>query len=194
MEKIHDAWRGQHGAGTRILRMDSANQVVLGELEKKDELVLAASDSTDLRASIVLLLATFLATETAKLFDKSHTGILVLLEGMAGLAIASSLVAAVVSLFPREYRYPDPVALQNRLETARNQFAGDARVSQNPALLEALMTKQAEAYRREGLQQRILHNQKHNLAKNSWLNTSFYFAVLALLLYVVVSAQIYLKQ
>jgi len=56
------------------------------------------------------------------------------------------------------------------------------------------MTKQAEAYRREGLQQRILHNQKHNLAKNSWLNTSFYFAVLALLLYVVVSAQIYLKQ
>jgi hypothetical protein len=174
--------------------MDSANQVVLGELEKKDELVLAASDSTDLRASIVLLLATFLATETAKLFDKSHTGILVLLEGMAGLAIASSLVAAVVSLFPREYRYPDPVALQNRLETARNQFAGDARVSQNPALLEALMTKQAEAYRFEGLQQRILHNQKHNLAKNSWLNTSFYFAVLALLLYVVVSAQIYLKQ
>jgi hypothetical protein len=157
------------------------NERLLKELEDKDASGIALSDSLDVKASIVLLLATLLATEIAYLFDKHPSGLTFYFIVVASMSLAASLLAAIVALWPRTFIYPDPESTISRLyklEKIFNDFEG--------------MTNSAEETERNVLNQlafdeigwcrgRIANNQRNNRSKAWWLNTSFYATAAALL-------------
>jgi hypothetical protein len=160
--------------------MSKSNERLLKELEDKDTSGIALSDSLDVKASIVLLLATFLSTESAYLFDKHPSGITFYFIVVAGVSLATSLLAAIVTLWPRTYIYPEPESTSSRLyklEKIFNEFEGMTNTAEE---IERNVLDQPTFYEIGWCRGRIANNRRNNRIKAWWLNTSFYATAAAL--------------
>jgi len=88
--------------------MELVNDRILAELNLKDDLAFKLGDTLDVKASIGMVVITFLGTETAYLLDKHVTGISHWLQTGAVVALVIATVASIVELWPRKYWMIEP--------------------------------------------------------------------------------------
>lgn len=157
--------------------MDGVNERLLDELNAKDDLAIRLGDTLDVKASIGLVVITFLATQTAYFLDKHVSGAAHNMQIGSVVSLSVALIFALLELWPRTYMLPLPESSGiSRAEQLRKHYAQyeDAPIS---AVVEQL-TKDEIAWAKT----RITANQKKNHRKSAWLSVSFYFTVGALIL------------
>jgi hypothetical protein len=96
---------------------------VIDRLEKKDELVMALGDTLDVKASIVLVLLTVLATQTGTFLVTASPDHILQVWSAAAQAIAG--VLALFELWPREYAVELPEQLKSWVDGLHLYYAED---------------------------------------------------------------------
>ncbi len=165
-------------ADTQVLLFhERAYERLLAEIGSKDDLAVRLGDTLDVKASILLVVITFLATQTAYFLDKHATGTPhYLLEG-AGIILALATIAAFVELWPRTYMMPVPESSGvDRAAELRDFYSQHADVDVSTMLGE--FTKDQIGWART----RIATNQGINRQKSTYLSLSFYFIAVGMVL------------
>ncbi len=114
--------------------MDIVNSRLLSELSVKDDLSFKLGDTLDVKASIGMVVITFLGTQTAYLLDKHVSGISHTLQAGSVIALLVATVASIVELWPRNYLMVEPEAnTTSRIADLKAHFSqyGDAEVGTN---------------------------------------------------------------
>jgi hypothetical protein len=156
---------------------DMAYERLLAEINAKDDLAINLGDTLDVKASILLVVITFLATQTAYFLDKHTPGPPHFLLVGSGVLLAGSTIAAFVALWPREYMFPLPeVSGIDRASELRDFYTQHENVDARAMFAE--FTKNEIGW----AQSRISANQRKNRTKAAWLEWSFYFAAAAMVL------------
>lgn len=83
--------------------MDSINDRLLAELNSKDDLAFKLGETLDVKASIGLVVITFLGTQTAYLLDKHVTGVFHALQDVLVIFLVIATIMSIVELWPRDY-------------------------------------------------------------------------------------------
>lgn len=157
--------------------MDGMNERLLEELSSKDDLAIRLGDTLDVKASIGLVVITFLATQTAYFLDKHISGAAHIMQVGSVVCLSVALFFALVELWPRTYMLPLPESSGiERAEQLRKHYAQYENVP-DFVVIEQL-TKDESAWAKV----RIAVNQKKNHSKSIWLSISFYFTTVAMIL------------
>lgn len=86
-------------------------EIIIERLQQKDALLFHLSDTLDVKASIWLVVITFLATQTAGfLSDALLPGALRYAQIGSALSLAAAGALALVVLWPRNYYHENPIA------------------------------------------------------------------------------------
>jgi len=88
--------------------MDAINNRLLAELSVKDDLAFKFGDTLDVKASIGMVVITFLGTQTAYYFDKHVTGFSHILQLCSVAALVVAAVFSILELWPRKYLMVEP--------------------------------------------------------------------------------------
>ena len=103
--------------------MTDADRVTVERLYAKDEMELNLGNTLDVKASLVLVLITFLAAQTEDLLSKgelSHPGRV--LQMIAAISLGMALLTAVWGLWIREYAVELPEDLSAWIERLREFY------------------------------------------------------------------------
>lgn len=153
------------------------NERLLDELNAKDDLAIKLGDTLDVKASIGLVVITFLATQTAYFLDKHISGAAHNMQVGSVVCLSVALFFALVELWPRTYMLPLPESSAvSRAEELRKHYA---QYADAPA---AAISEHLTKDEIEWAKTRIIANQKKNHQKSRWLSISFYFTAGALIL------------
>ena len=155
--------------------MDIQN-MELHQLMDKDRLLFNLSDTLDMKASVSLILITFLATQTAELFRiEQLPALLHWLQFLSALGLFAATISAIVVLWSRKWsvekseKFPEWRAKLQ--EYFRDQDDADQKIAD-----------QYLAGRIEGLKRQIEENRKLDDQKSRALSWSYRFFATALCL------------
>ncbi len=155
---------------------DRIYERLLQEMNSKDDLAIKLGDGLDVKASILLLVITFLATQTAYFLDKHAAGLPHYLLVAAGVLLGCATIAAFVELWPRTYVLPLP-------EKSGIDRAAELRdfYSQHEGVEADVMVAEFTKNEMGWAQSRISTNQGINHVKARWLEWSFYLTAVAMI-------------
>lgn len=157
--------------------MGIVNDRLLEELSAKDDLAFKLGDTLDMKASIGLVVITFLGTQTAYLLDKHVTGLSHILQAGSVVALVIATIASIVELWLRRYLMIEPEAnTASRIVELQNYYSplgGDVEAN----VLEQLTKEQIE-----WTLARITTNKAQNRAKGRWLDWAFKATAVSMLL------------
>jgi hypothetical protein len=141
---------------------------------------LSSADSLDVKSSLVLILVTFIGTELLPLLATTNLHGKCVPE-LCLIFVVFSLVSAAISMWPREYSYPDPDRVSDRVEELKNIYYLErgSKPDQDIFVSSALRLDQIEWN-----QARLQENKRVNLTKARWLNCAFYCACVGLALFI----------
>jgi hypothetical protein len=88
--------------------MSAIGEMLLGEVNAKEDLALRLGDAMDVKASISLALILFLATQSAYFLDKRLPRIGVAMQLFSILCIVLAAIFALLELWPLTYILPEP--------------------------------------------------------------------------------------
>ncbi len=155
--------------------MDQVNQKLLAALSVKDDLAFKLGDTLDVKASICMVLITFLSTQTAYLLDKHVNGTAHELQAGTVICLVIATVAAIVELWPRRYVMVEPEEnLSSRIPELVDHY------SKYPGLLEQSVIDQLTLEEIGWAKDRIASNQAKNKSKSRWLDVCFYATACAM--------------
>lgn len=155
---------------------DESTDLIIERLRAKDELTFHDGDALDVKASIVLVVVTFLAAQSADLLSK---GSLTPLESTAQIIAVMSLALAGISLWfqlwPREYEIEPAEKLFQWRDELRDFFEGEpgADTKVSALLKNGIIERTIE---------RIKTNGEINKARSSFLLWSYVFTTLSLVI------------
>jgi len=157
--------------------MAAAAEMLLQDIALKDDLAVKLGDALDVKASIGLVVITFLATQSAYFLDKQslpHGGRLFQFASIISVTVAGIL--ALMELWPRTYMIPEPEggAIEERIEQLAD-FYGEAANSES-------ISDQLTRDEIQWAKNRIMTNQRHNRNKAYTLAWSFRFTAASLVL------------
>lgn len=156
---------------------EKAYDRLLAEISSKDDLAVKLGDTLDVKASILLLVITFLATQTAYFLDKSPTALPHHLLVCSGMLLGCATIAALVELWPRTYMLPLPEKSGVERAAELRDFYG-----QHEGVEAGVMVAEFTKNQMGWAQSRIASNQAINRNKSKCLEWSFYFTAIAMLL------------
>ena len=149
--------------------MAAVNERFLSELNAKDDLALKLGDTLDVKASIGLVVVTFLGTQTAYLLDKHVGGICHWLQSISVAFLVAATIACIVELWPRQYILIEPEGnVKDRISQLRAHY------SQFPDADDSHILAQLTDDEIAWTTIRIAKNQGWNKRKSRWLEWSFY--------------------
>lgn len=148
--------------------MSADQAVVLDRLYAKDQLVFGLSDTLDTKASIALVVITFLATQTGWFIAETRvTGILLGLQVCSAWILAVAGALALLTLWPRVYQTEAAEEFDEWVEQLTVHFQSDPDAAEKVAF--------EVAYGEIGLlKNRIARNGALNEAKGWYLEGSFW--------------------
>jgi hypothetical protein len=156
--------------------MTTVNEKLLADINAKDDLVFKFGDTLDVKSSIVMVVITFVGTETAYFFTKDLTGIAHTFQCISVLFLVLATIFSIAGLWPRDYWMTQPedlsIGYAANLREHFSQNGGD--VEQN--VLERLVSAETD-----WAITRIKDNAKVNSEKARWLNMAFGATALAIL-------------
>lgn len=148
--------------------MNMANDRLLAELTVKDDLSFKLGDTLDVKASIGMVVITFLGTQTAYLLDKHVTGISHVIQACSVIALVVATIASLIELWPRTYLMIEPEKnTTSRIAELEHYFSQHVD-SEKDAVMDEL-TKDEIAWAKE----RISANQKKNETKEACLTWAY---------------------
>jgi hypothetical protein len=157
--------------------MGIVNDRLLAELSAKDDLAFKLGDTFDVKASIGLVVITFLGTQTAYLLDKHVTGLSHILQDASVVALAVATIASIVELWMRNHVIIEPEAnTASRIIELRSYY------SQDGDEVEANVLEQLTQDEIEWTLARIATNQAQNRVKGRWLDWAFQAIAVSLIL------------
>jgi hypothetical protein len=136
------------------------------------------------KASIGLVVITFLGTQTAYLLDKHVTGLAHILQAGSLVALVVATVASIAELWLRTYVMIEPEAnTASRIIELRNYYSQPHRAGeQNGGEVEANVMEQLTQDEIEWTLARIAANQAQNRAKVKRLDWAFQATAVSLIL------------
>lgn len=146
---------------------------VIKRLDLKDDQTFKAGDAIDVKASIGLVVITFLATQTGVFLTTAGPGQRLQLWAAVSLAVAGAL--ALLELWPRDYLVETTEGLEGWLSELRDYYRNE---TDREARVAAAMT----AGQIKRTRQRIENNGQINDRKSRYLIWSFRFTAVALTL------------
>ncbi len=156
-------------------QISPADELLFRKMDERDKLEFSLCDSTDVKASILLLLITFLAGLTASLLTEKKLSTLIRFgHEIVTSLLAVSTVFAVLSLKPRDYSTEKrPDEYEGWLKKLREHYAGkpDAEFEVFHQFRSGSSAKTLA---------RINENYKLNRSKLKYLCVSFWVLVAAL--------------
>lgn len=157
--------------------MGIVNDRLLAELSAKDDLAFRLGDTLDVKASIGLVVITFLGTQTAYLLDKHVTGLAHILQAGSVVALVAATIASIVELWPRNY-----VMIEPEVNTASRIIELQDHYSQYGGEVDANVLDQLTENEVAWTLDRIVANQTKNHAKGKWLDWAFKATAVSLIL------------
>jgi hypothetical protein len=156
--------------------MGVISEKLLAELNDKDDLAQRLGDTLDAKASMLMVVITFLGTETAYFLDKHVVGIAHKLQAGSVVFLVLATIATVAELWPRDYLLIEPESnVTDRIAQRRKHYAPYPDAELN--VLDALVQTEIGWARA-----RIEENQGKNGRKSSFLNWTFYLTAGAIAL------------
>lgn len=153
-----------------------ANERLLSEMNTKDGVAVNLGDTLDVKASILLALIVFLATQTAYFLEGSPAGFLRFLLFSSAVLLGAATACSFLELWPREYFLLSPEKiLSDRVVELRDFYSANEGFS-GEEMIQELTENEVEWARK-----RISCNQKINRRKSFWLWLSFGLAALAMI-------------
>jgi hypothetical protein len=173
-----------HGAGNSNSKgngapmqsqIGSADELLYQKIEERDRLEFSLCDSTDVKASIILLLITFLAGLSASLLAAKELDILVRAgQGLVIVLLAASTLFSLLCLKPRDYSTEKrPQEYKKWLSKLREHFA------EKPNTESEVLNEFRKGSIDKTLE-RISQNYDVNRNKLRHLHVSFWFLMAAL--------------
>jgi hypothetical protein len=159
---------------------ERAYEKLLDEMTTKDDLEVRLGDTLDVKASIGLVVITFLATQTVYFLDKHPSGFPHGLQIASGIFLAAATIAAFVVLWPRNYMLPLPESSGIDRATELREF-----YAQHENVETSTMISQFIQDEIGWTKIRILANEKQNETKSFWLEKSFYLTAIAMVMNIV---------
>lgn len=148
--------------------MAGVMDMLLEEINAKEDLSLRLSDALDVKASIGLAVILFIATQTAYFLDKGLPRLGVAMQVFSIICVVLAAIFAILELWPRTYILPDPESdyIQRRIETLTEHYRPYPNAESNVA----------GAFTREEIEwakKRIADSQRKNRTKSWELTASF---------------------
>jgi hypothetical protein len=157
--------------------MEMVDDRLLAELNVKDDLAFKFGDTLDVKASIGMVVITFLATETAYLLDKHVTGISHMLQAGSVIALVIATITSIVELWPRDYLMVEPEAnTASRIAELKEHY------SQYDDKVDGHVLKELTTNEIKWATDRIAANQSKNNSKAKWLEWSYKATAVAFVL------------
>ena len=195
--------------------MGIVNDRLLTELSAKDDLAFKLGDTLDVKASIGLVVITFLGTQTAYLLDKHVTGLAHILQAGSVVALVVATIASIVELWPRNYLMIEPevntasriIELQDHYSQyseegdatclqpgseATNLAAASSLAAANTGAIEANVLEQLTVNEIAWTLDRISTNQTNNGAKVKWLDWAYKATAASLILNLITLIDVWL--
>jgi hypothetical protein len=159
--------------------MAAIGEMLLGEINAKEDLSLRLGDALDVKASIHLAILIFLATQTAYFFDKSLPRLAVNMQLFSLVCEIAAIVFALLELRPIKYILPEPesVVITDRIDELTQFYRGMHSETVEHDVAWAI-TRDQIAWTKK----RITNNQKLNRLKSGFLEASFWFTLGAVVL------------
>jgi|ERR1700733_11083579 len=155
--------------------MNSVNERLLAELTTKDDLAFQLGDTLDVKGSIVMVVITFLGTQTAYLLDKHVYGPSHVIQAVSVLCLVAATVFSILELWPRTY-----VMIEPESNVAKRIPELIAHYSQfNDGALEPNVLNQLTLEQIGWAKSRISSNKAINALKSGWLEKAFYATAIA---------------
>jgi hypothetical protein len=146
---------------------------VLERVSGKDELIFGLSDALDTKASIALIIITFLAAQTAWFVTERHvSGIWLAAQTLAALSLIGAGAMAIMALWPREYLTEPAEDLDTWIRGLEEDFKD---MPDKAARIENTVT----AFEIEKAKQRIAINGQKNETKSNYVERSFWCSSVA---------------
>jgi hypothetical protein len=140
----------------------------LADLNAKDDLAFKFGDTLDVKASIGLVVITFLGTQTAYFLDKNIAGVSHFLQTASVFFLVAATVGMIVALWPREYLMIQPEEnVASRISELIEHRA------QYKEYTEADVLDELTSNEIQWATQRISINQSKNTEKSRWLVWAF---------------------
>jgi hypothetical protein len=156
--------------------MPDVTGVVLEQLRAKDAQLFSLSDAFDVKASIALVVITFLATQSAAFLEKgSLLGRFEWVQRGSAVALAAAGALAVVALWPRVHQTETAEGLRAWAQQLREYYKDQP----NP---EMAVTEAFHAGLVERLEERIAVNSRIDQSKSRYVDWSFKCTAAALAL------------
>ncbi len=156
-------------------QISTADELLYQKIEERDKLEFSLCDSTDVKASVLLLLITFLAGLSASLLAEKELGIWLRSgQGFVIVLLAVSMILSVLCLKPREYSTEkQPQEYREWLSKLRKHFDGKPNA-------ETEVLNQFQSGTIVKTLERISRNYDVNRDKLKYLRGSFWFLMAAL--------------
>jgi hypothetical protein len=156
--------------------MGVIDEKLLAELNAKDDLAQRPGDTLDVKASMGMVVITFLGTQTAYFLDKHVVGIAHNLQAASVGFLVLATIVTVAELWPRDYLLIEPESNAiDRIAQLREYYAPYDDVELN--VLDALVKDEIG-----WALARINKNKGTNNRKSALLNWTFYLTAGAMVL------------
>ena len=155
--------------------MNSVNEKLLAELTAKDDLAFKLGDTLDVKASIGLVVITFLGTQTAYFLDKHISGISHALQAASVVSLVIATIFSIMELWPQKYLMiePEENSTSRIPELIAHYSKYDEEVELN--VLGQLILEEIQ-----WTNQRIAANKSKNGRKAAWLEWAFRTTAIAI--------------
>jgi hypothetical protein len=156
--------------------METVNGRLLEALNAKDDLVFKLGDTLDVKSSIVMVVITFVGTETAYFFTKDLSGTTHVFQCISVFFLVLATVFSIAGLWPRDYWMMKPEDLSiGYAATLRDHYSQNGEAAEQ-SILDNLISAETD-----WAIARIKDNGKINKQKAQWLNVAFGSTALAIL-------------
>lgn len=159
------------------MKMAAISEILLEEINAKEDLSLRLGDALDVKASIGLALILFLATQSAYLLEKGLPRIGVAMQLFSIVAVVVAAIFALLELWPRTYILPQPESdyIPKRIEELTQHYGPYPDVESN--VLGAFVNDEMQWAKK-----RIADSQRKNRSKSRRLEVSFWCTGAAVIL------------
>lgn len=155
--------------------MGDTNVEVLERLRAKDALLFSLSDTLDVKASIALVLITFLATQSSGFLASALPGRLAWVQLVSAVLLGAGAIFALASLWPRDHDTETAEALDEWTQQLREHFKGHP----DP---EAEVEAEFRSGMIKRLKERIATNARIDRTKSRFMEWSYKLSGVAMLL------------
>lgn len=157
--------------------MSAIGEMLLGEMNAKEDLALRLGDAMDVKASIGLAVILFLATQTAYFLDKGLPRLGIVMQLFSIVCVVLAAIFSLLELWPRTYILPEPESdyIPKRLEELKQHYSPYPDAESN--VTEAFVNDEIQ-----WAKNRITDSQRKNRIKSYRLEVSFWCTGAAVIL------------